>query len=114
MHHGSKAYFLTKSGPDWWSNGKKMDAGSVQSYISNLRDLAASKFVESGFADPTIQVTVTSEGSNRVEKVSIAKSGSSYVAKREDDPTLYQLDASAVDGLQKAADDMKPATTSGK
>lgn len=114
MHNGSKAYYLTKGGPDWWSNGKKMDAGSVQSYLSNLRDLAASKFVESGFGNPTIELTVTSDAAKRVEKVSIAKSGGSYIAKRENDPTLYRLESSSVDALQKAADDLKPAATSGK
>jgi len=114
MHSGSKAYFLTKGGSDWWSNGKKMDADSVQSYISDLRDLTASKFVESGFAAPTIEVTVTSDDGKRVERVSIAKSGSGYIAKRENEPTLYQLDASAVEGLQKAADDLKPAAAPGK
>ena len=114
MHSGTKAYLLSRGGLDWWSNGKKMDAGSVQSYISKLRDLAGSKFANSGFANSAIEVTVTSDDAKRVEKVSIAKSGSSYVAKRENEPTLYELDASAVDGLQKSADDIKPAATSGK
>jgi Domain of unknown function (DUF4340) len=114
LHNGSKAYFLTKGGSDWWSNGKKMDAGTVQSYISNLRGLAASKFVESGFSNPTIELTVTSDEGKRVEKVLIAKSGSGYIAKRENESALYQLEASAVDALQKAADDIKPAATAGK
>jgi hypothetical protein len=114
MHSGMMAYFLTKGGADWWSNGKKMDAGTVESYITKLRDLSASKFVESGFANPTIEVTVTSEDGQRVEKVSIEKSGNSYAAKRENEPTLYQLDASALDGLQKAADDIKPVAASSK
>jgi len=109
MHSGSKAYFLTKGGADWWSNGKKMDAATVQPLISDIRDLAAAKFVESGFANPTIDLTVTSDDGKRVEKVSIAKSGDSYIAKRENDPSLYQLDASAVDDLQKSADKIKPA-----
>jgi hypothetical protein len=113
-HNGSKAFFLSKSGSDWWSNGKKMDSGSVQPYISDLRSLLASKFVESGFANPTIEVTVTSDDGKRVERVSIAKSGSGYIASRENEPTLYQLDSSAVDALQKAADDIKPAPTPGK
>src|SRR2546430_15021349 len=26
MHSGPKSYFLTRSGEDWWSDGKKMDA----------------------------------------------------------------------------------------
>jgi len=114
MHNGSKAVFLSKNGSDWWSNGKKMDPGSMQRYISDLRDLAASKFVESGFANPTIAVTVTSDDGKRVENVSIAKSVSGYIASRENEPTLYQLDSSAVDALQKAADDIKPAPTPGK
>jgi hypothetical protein len=114
MHKGSRAVFLSKSGSDWWSNGKKMDAGSVEPYISDLRSLAASKFVESGFANPTIEVTVTSDDGKRVEKMSIAKSGSGYIASRENEPTLYQLDSSAVDALQKAADDIKPAPMPGK
>jgi Domain of unknown function (DUF4340) len=114
MHSGSTAYFLTRSDSDWWSNGKKMDADAVRSYISDLRDLSASKFVESGFANPTIDITVTSDDGKNVEKVSIAKSGSSYTARRENDPTLYQLDASAVEGMQKAARDIKPATTPAK
>ena len=114
IHNGSKAVFLTESGSDWWSNGKKMDPGSIQPYISNLRSLAASKFVESGFANPTIEVTVTSDDGKRVEKVSIAKSGGGYIASRENEATLYQLDSSAVDALQKAADDIKPAPSPGK
>ncbi len=114
MHNGSKVYFLGKSGSDWWSNGKKMDAGSVEPYISDLRSLAASKFVQSGFANPTIEVTVISDDGKRVEKVSIAKSASGYIASRENEAALYQLDSSAVDALQKAADDIKPAPTPGK
>lgn len=108
MHAGSKAYFLTKSGADWWSNGKKVDSGKVQTLISDLRDLSASKFVDSGFADPTIELTVSSSDGKRVEKVSIAKSGNDFVAKRENEPTLYSLDASPVEALQEAAGDIKP------
>ena len=91
-----------------------MDIGAVQSLISNLRDLAASKFVESGFANPTIEATVTSDDGKRVEKVSITKSGNDYIAKRENEPALYQLDSGSVEALQKAADDVKPAAPSGK
>ncbi len=91
-----------------------MDATTVQPLISDIRDLAATKFVESGFANPTIDLTVTSDDGKRVEKVSIAKSGDSYIAKRENEPTLYQVDASAVDDLQKSADNIKPAAAPAK
>jgi Domain of unknown function (DUF4340) len=114
LHAGSKAYFLTRSGDDWWSNGKKMDAGDVQSFISKLRDLAADKFPDSGFANPIIEVMVTSDDGKRVEKVLIAKSKEGYVAKRESEPALYQLNSTSVDDLQKAADEMKPVAPAGK
>jgi uncharacterized protein DUF4340 len=112
LHNGSKAYYLSRgsNSEDWWSNGKKMDAGSVQSLISKLRDLEASKFVASGFAKSTIEAVITSDDGKRVEKVSIAKSDTGYIAKRENDATLYQLNANSVDELQKAAEEIKPAS----
>jgi hypothetical protein len=113
LHAGSNAHFLTRSGSDWWQDGKKMDAGSVQSLVSKLRDLAADKFPESGFANPIIEVTVSSEEGKRVEKILIAKSKDGYVAKRENEPTLYQLNSASGDDLQKAADGIKPAVTAG-
>jgi hypothetical protein len=109
LHDGAKAYFLTKGGQDWWSDGKKMDAASVQSLIDNLRELSASKFPDSGFTSPAIEITVTSGDAKRVDKVLIAKSGDNYIAKRESEPALYQLDSSAVAGLQKLAAAVKPA-----
>jgi hypothetical protein len=109
FHNGSKSYFLTRTGEDWWSNGRKMDAESVQSAITKLRDLAADKFPDTGFANPTIEVLVTSEDGKRTEKVQIAKSSDGYIAKRENEPALYRLSSSSIDDLQKAADEMKPA-----
>jgi len=114
FHDGSQAYFLSKGGQDWWNNGKKMDSGTVEALIGDLGSLTASKFVDSGFANPTIEAIVTSSDGKRVEKVSIAKSGNNYIAKRENDPTLYQLDSSAVVDLQRAADAIKPAVAPGK
>jgi len=110
VHDGAKAYFLTKGGQDWWSaDSKKMDSASVQSLIDKIRELSASKFLDSGFTTPAIKVTVTSNDGKRVEKISIAKSGDNYIAKRENEPALYQLDSSPVSDLQKLAADLKPA-----
>jgi hypothetical protein len=109
MHDGSKAYFLTKGGADWWSNGKKMDDSSVQSLIDKVRDLSASKFVDAGFTMPLIELTVSSNDGKRTEKVLISKSGDTYIAKRENEPSLYQLDSKPVEELQKSAADVKPA-----
>ncbi len=109
LHDGSKAYFLTKGGADWWSNGKKMDDSSVQSLIDKIRDLSASKFVDSGFTTVLIDLTVSSNDGKRTEKVLISKSGDTYVAKRENEPSSYQLDSKPVEELQKSAADVKPA-----
>jgi hypothetical protein len=114
LHDGAKAYFLTKGGPDWWSDGKKMEPASVQSLIDNLRELSASKFLDSGFATPAIEITVTSSDAKRADKVLIAKSGDTYIAKRENEPALYQLDSSAVSELQKLAAAVKPAPAASK
>jgi len=109
LHDGPKSYFLTRSGGDWWSNGTKMDAGTVSTLVDKIRDLSASKFAETGFASAALDLTVTSDGGKRVEKVSLSKNGENYLAKRENEPALYELNASAVSELQKSAADLKPA-----
>jgi hypothetical protein len=110
LHDGSKAVFLTRSGEDWWSgSAKKVDTGTVDGLIEKLRDLSASKFVDSGFTASIIDLTVTSNDGKRVEKVGISKAGDSYIAKRENDPALYQVDPKVVDDLRKSADEVKPA-----
>ena len=109
MHDGAKAYSLVKGGMDWWSNGKKMDSMSAQAFVDKFRNLAATKFVDSGFTTPAITMKVTSNEGKRVQNISIAKSGDNYIAKREGEPSLYQLDSKAVEELQKSAADVKPA-----
>jgi hypothetical protein len=111
MHSGPKSYFLTRSGEDWWSDGKKMDAVSIDSLIRAIRLLSATKFVGSGFSSPEANLIVTSNDGKRVEKVQISKAGSSYIAKRENEPLLYALDTKVFDDVQKAADELKPAET---
>src|SRR6266567_3039664 len=114
VHDGSKSLFLSRTGSDWWSNGTKMEENSVRSLIDKIRDLSASKFVDSGFTSAVLDLTVTSNDGKRIEKMSISKSGSAYVAKRKNEPALYELDASAVTDLQKSAADLKPAPQSAK
>ena len=109
MHDNGKSYAIQKTGEDWTANGKKMDSTSVQSFLDKLRDLSASKFVDSGFTTPTTDITVTSNDGKRIEKVLISKQGSEYVGKRENETSVYGLDAKNVDELSKAAADVKPA-----
>jgi len=112
MHDNGKTYAFQKTGEDWTANGKKMDATSVQSFLDKLRDLSASKFVDSGFTTASTDIAVTSNEGKRIEKVQISKQGSDYVAKRENEASLYGLDAKTVDELSKAAADVKEAQPS--
>jgi hypothetical protein len=108
MHDGSKTYFLTKGGEDWWSgNGKKFDIASAQELVDQIRELDASKFASSGFSAPIISIAVTSKKNKQTEKVLISKDGKDYIAKREDEPSLYVLEASTVKDMEKAANDLK-------
>jgi len=109
IHDGPKSYLLTRSGSDWWSNGAKMDAGAVSALVDKIRDLSASNFAETGFAASVLELAVTSDSGKRVEKVMLAKNGDKYLAKRESEPALYELNSSAVAELQKSATDLKRA-----
>jgi hypothetical protein len=110
MHVNGKAYSFQKGGDDWFSNGKKLDSVSLQSLIDKLRDLSATKFVDTGtLGTPIIDITVVSSNGKLTEKLLIAKQGSDYVAQRENEPALYGLDAKTVDDLSRAAADVKPA-----
>jgi hypothetical protein len=108
-HSAATSLVLTHTGNAWWSNGKKMDADSASMFVTSLRDLAASKFVDSGFTNPEINITVTSNSGKRIEKVEIQKNGDTALAKREDDPSLYSLDAATLNGLTNAIAAIKPA-----
>lgn len=109
IHDGAKSTSLTRSGSDWSSSGVKMDEGNVGTLLADVRGLTATKFPDNGFTTPSIEITVTSDSGKRVEKVQIAKNADRYVAKRENEPALYELGAPAVKDLQDAAAGVKPA-----
>ena len=100
---------LVRSNADWFENGKKMDSDSVESLVSALRNLAASKFVTSGFTKPDVEITVVSQNGKLTEKVQLQKTKDGANARREDGPTLYALDADTVNPLYDAATSVKPA-----
>lgn len=104
---GAKNVSIEKSGSNWVSAGKTMDMVSVEALIDKLRDLAASKLVDTGFGTPAIDLTVVSDSGKRTEKVQIAPAGKDFIARRDGDSTLYQLDASAVQDLRTSAGDVK-------
>ena len=101
----------TKSGDKWMSGSKPMDNSTVQTLIDKLRDLSATKFVEGAApgGESIFEAAVTSNSGKRVEKVTIRKQGTRYLAQRENEPSIYELDEKAVEDLQKAAADVKEA-----
>ncbi len=109
IQDGSKSYQLQRTGEDWLSGGKKMDNVSVQNLLDKLRDLSASRFPDSGFANPTIHITIVSGDGKKTEKLALAPSGADFIAQRENESSLYQIDGKAVKDIQDAAAGVKPA-----
>jgi hypothetical protein len=109
MHDAAKSYLFSRTGEDWSSNGKKMDAVTVEDFLRTVRGLTATKFDSGGFSNPTVSLNVISADGKRIEKVQIAKSGNGYAAKRDEAPQLYDLDAKSIEDLRKSADAVKPA-----
>jgi len=115
LHSNGKTYAFQKGGDDWFANGKKMDSTSVQSFVDKLRDLAASKFIDTGsLGAPTVDITVVSNSGKLTEKLLLAKQGSDYVAQRENEPALYGIESKSIDDLLQAASDVKPAPPAAK
>jgi hypothetical protein len=101
---------LTRAGSDWRNaDAKKVDEAALEALVGKIRELSGDKFVDSGFTTPALELTVSSDDSKRVEKVLIAKNGQTYIAKRENEPALYEISSSAISDLEKAAADLKPA-----
>jgi len=108
-HAGSTSLTLTHAGTIWTSNGQKMDTESAESLVSALRDLAATKFVTSGYTKPDIDITVTWGGGEKTSHVEIQKIQDGGIAKRDDGPSLYHLDAVTLNELTTAVKGVKPA-----
>ncbi len=81
---GGKTSIFDKSGENWMSGGKKMDSTSVQAFADRLRDLAATKFADTGFTTPALTITVASNQGKLREKVEIAPAaaGGNFLARR--------------------------------
>jgi hypothetical protein len=96
-----------KSGEKWMAGGKQMDPPSVQAVVDKLRDLAATKFLDSGAGPAAMEIAVTSKEGKSNEKLTIMKQGAGYIAKRENEPSVYELDSKAVEELQKTVSEVK-------
>ena len=103
----SRQLALNKAGDRWLSGAKPMDSVGVQSLIDRLRELAAVKFAETGFTTATVELTVVSKEGKLTEKVGLAKVGDKYLARREGEAALYELESKTVDELITAASSVK-------
>ena len=111
LHIDGKPVFYTRSNGYWWSgDSTKMDVTSVQALVESLRNLIATRLVDEGTIKPEIEVAVTSNDGKRVEKILLSKNAGRYVAKRDDGPTLYELDQSTYEAVEKKAAAVKPAS----
>lgn len=114
IRDGANSSSVLKAGDGWTRDGKKLDAPSVQALIDKLRDLSAIKFLTAGYANPVLDLSVVSTDGKRTEKVGVAKSGNSWIAKREGEPARYELDGRAVEELQQAVAGLKEAAPAAK
>jgi hypothetical protein len=114
VQQGGSDKVYARSGSDWKLNNQTMDPGQVQAFIDKLRDLSAAKFVNEGFTAPAVTITVTSNDGKRVEKAEFAKASEGYVARRGNEPALYQLDTKSVNDMLDASNAIKPAASRAK
>jgi hypothetical protein len=114
VQQGASDKVFTRAGSDWKLNGQTMNAGQVQAFIDKLRDISAAKFVNAGFTTPAASITVTSNDGKRVEKAEFSKTNDGYIARRGNEPALYQLDAKSVNDMLDASNAIKPAPSAKK
>ncbi len=98
-----------RAGTDWKLNGQTMDSGSVQSFIDQLRELSATKFVSSGFTSPVSRSPSSGTGTRIPIRSNSRRTRRGYIARRAGDSSLYQLDAKPVDDMLNAGKAIKPA-----
>jgi hypothetical protein len=105
---GANSRTFTKSGDKWKSGGKDMDPTSVQALVDKLREMSAIRFADKPAGEMVFEATVATADGKRTEKVSIAKSGNSYFATRDGEPSVYEIDGKFVEDLRRSAADVKP------
>jgi hypothetical protein len=108
-HSPAATVALVRSNTDWYQSGKPMDGTSVQALINVLRSVAATGFATTGFTHPDTDLTVVAfDGSAEKVHFQRTKDGGA-LAKSDDGPSLYLLDAEAMNTLTAAIGALKPA-----
>jgi hypothetical protein len=90
---------------------KDADQTKVENLISAATQARATSFVDApakGVLDkPELTVTIKSNEGKREEKVTFGRSGSDVFAARSGEPGAAKIDASALDGIVKALEEIK-------
>ena len=92
---------------DWTSGGRAV------TYVMTANDTTTLYRVGVDGGTPVPMTRLVCRGlrlsndGKRVEKVGISKQGDSYFAKRENEPSVYELETKPVEELQKAASEVK-------
>jgi hypothetical protein len=109
---GARVASYVKSGDKWTSGGKPMDSTTIQALVDKLRDLSATKFVDTGFTLAQVEITVVSNDGKRTEKVLIApEAGGKFIAKREGEAAMYEIEGNTIAELRGVAADIKAETS---
>jgi uncharacterized protein DUF4340 len=112
---GPRSASYQKSGDKWTSNGKTMDSTTIQALVDKLRDLAAAKFVDTGFGTAQVEITVVSVDGKRTEKIAIApEAGGKFIAKREGEAAMYEIEGNTIAELRGVAADVKEEAAKAK
>jgi hypothetical protein len=99
-----------KDGKDVWKNGagKEIDSAKVDDLLAKVGSLRADKFqaqADPALKSPTLTVNAAFDG--KMETVTLARSGTTVVASRADEPGSATVDAMAFDEVIKALDAVK-------
>jgi hypothetical protein len=107
VRDGARQAVYLKQSDRWMSGSTQMDASTVNAMMDKLRDLSAIKFVNSAPTASVFEVTVGWNGGKSSEKVLISKQGAQCFARRENEPSIYEIDPKALEEIQKAFSEIK-------
>jgi hypothetical protein len=109
---GPRSASYQKTGDKWTSNSKTMDSTSIQALVDKLRELAAAKFVDTGFGVAQVEIAVISNDGKRTERVLIAPgTAGKFIAKREGEAAMYEIEGNTIAELRGVALDVKEDTS---
>src|SRR5580704_11453970 len=105
---GTRTATYQKSGDKWTAGAKSMDSTTIQALIDKLRDLSAAKFVDTGFGVAQVEIAVVSNDGKRTERVMISPgTGGKFIAKREGEAAMYEIEGNTIAELRGVAADVK-------